>query len=261
MDNPFLATDAAVGNVVLDLDGVVFLGRDPIPGAGAALARLAASGWRVIFATNNATRTRDYVVDRISHTGYTPDPELVITSAIAASRLLSEADGPVYVVGEEGLRSTLRDAGVTITEDATDARCVVVALDRSFDYDRLAAASGAIRRGARYIATNSDVTFPTPDGQVPGAGSIVAAVTAAAGVEPTFAGKPHRPMIDAISAVLEPGETWMVGDRPETDLAIAHAAGWHSVLTLSGVTSDPARVPEEWSPDLVVDSLPDLIGQ
>lgn len=261
MDNPFLAPTAHGGNVVLDLDGVVFLGAEAIPGAGEALSTLRDRGWTVAFATNNATRSREYLVDRISRqTGFDPDPRRIVTSAISAAVMVRSDDHPVFVVGEEGLRSTLGEAGIPLTADAGSANCVVVALDRGFGYEALAAASSAIRRGARFIATNSDVTFPTPEGQVPGAGSIVAAVAAASGVEPEFAGKPYPPMVAAVSRVLGPGPTWMIGDRPETDLAFAATAGWRSVLTMTGVTDDPASIPAEWAPDLVVASLPDLVG-
>lgn len=259
MDNPFLAPAEQPGNVVLDLDGVVFLGPDAIPGAGSALARLADAGWRVLFATNNATRSVATITARIANqTGFPADPALVVTSAIAASELVTERDQPVLAVGEQGLLDTLTEADVRLTEDPGSAATVIVGLDRGFSYERLRNASSAIRAGARFIATNTDVTFPTPDGQVPGAGSIVAAVAAAAGVQPEVAGKPHAPMIRAVSERLGPGETWMVGDRPETDLAFARAAGWGSVLTLTGVTSDPSTVPAEWRPDLVTESLQTL---
>lgn len=262
MDNPFLASPEQPGNVVLDLDGVVFLGPDAIPGAGAALERLADGGWRVLFATNNATRSVATIAARITdQTGFRADPALVVTSAIAAGELVGAQDHPVLVVGEQGLLDTLTDAGARLTDDPDSARAVVVGLDRGFTYERLRDASSAIRSGARFIATNTDVTFPTADGQVPGAGSIVAAVAAAAGVEPEVAGKPHVPMIRAVSERLAPGETWMIGDRPETDLAFARAAGWRSVLTLTGVTSDPSTVPAQWRPDLVTESLETLVSR
>lgn len=262
MDNPFLAPNSVGGNVVLDLDGVVFLGSGPIEGVGPALRRLASDGWTVVFATNNGTRTRSHIVDRIgSQTGFRPVPEHVITSAVAATTMIAPSDQPVFVVGEDGLRETLRDADIAMTDAADACRTVLVALDRGFDYRTLSDASSAVRDGARFIATNGDLTFPTPDGQVPGAGSIVAAVAAASGRDPEFAGKPHRPMIEAVRRVLSPGDVWVIGDRPETDLALAVAAGWRSVLVLSGVTRDPADVPDRWRPDLIVESLPGLFDQ
>lgn len=248
--------------MVLDLDGVVFLGSTSIPGVGETLHRLREAGWRILFATNNGTRSRQDIETRIANqTGFVPDPALIVTSAMAAAAFVGSDGGPVFLVGEPGLRTTFDAAGVTLTDDARNAASVVVALDRAFDYAKLEVASTAIRNGARFVATNTDLTFPTPTGQVPGAGALVAAISAASGVDPVVAGKPHAPMVQAVRAALGPGETWMIGDRPETDLAFAKAGGWKSVLTLSGVTTDPATVPPEWAPDLVVDALPALLAQ
>jgi HAD superfamily hydrolase (TIGR01450 family) len=213
-----------------------------------------------MFATNNATRSVDTIAARISdQTGFEADPGSIVTSALAACELVHPTDQPVLAVGEQGLLDTLADHGITVTGAHDDARSVIVALDRAFTYDRLRDASTAIRDGARFIATNTDATFPTPSGQVPGAGSIVAAVAAASGVEPEVAGKPHAAMIDAVARRLRPGDTWMIGDRPETDLAFARAAGWRSALTLTGVVSDPEQVADEWRPDLVIESLAALV--
>jgi 4-nitrophenyl phosphatase len=246
---------------VLDIDGVVLLGDTGVPGAGDALGWMRHRGLRVVFATNAATRTRADIAARITRlTGYDAAPTDVVSSAIAAASMLTRGDHPVFVVGEPGLVETLESLDIRVTADAQAARTVIVALDRSFSYDTLAAASTAIRNGARFIATNEDLTFPTPQGQVPGAGSIVAAVAAAAGVTPVFAGKPNAPMVEAVRRVLGPGPTWMIGDRPETDLAFARAAGWSSILTLSGVTTDPDAVPAEWTPDVVVASIAELVA-
>jgi 4-nitrophenyl phosphatase len=260
MNNPFLATGVAPGNVVLDLDGVVFLGCEVIAGSAEALSALSQAGWRILFATNNGTRSIDDIAERIaSQTGFAPDPDLIITSGLAAAGMLSVGDQPVYVVGERGLHTIFAHAGIAVTSDPGEAAAVVVALDREFSYDRLADASVAVRGGARFVATNTDHTFPTPTGQVPGAGALVAAVSTAAGREPEVAGKPHMPMIEAVSKRLGPGETWMVGDRPETDIAFAATAGWRSVLALSGVTERAELVPPELQPDLVVESIADLV--
>jgi 4-nitrophenyl phosphatase len=261
MIDVFLATQRLPSNVVFDLDGVVFLGADTIAGSGEALATIAAGGVRVTFATNNATRTTDYIAARIeSGTGFTPDPGSIATSATAALAALDSDDDPLLVIGEAGLLETLTTAGRAITINAADASTVIVGLDREVTYEKLERASTAIRKGARFVATNTDVTFPTPDGPVPGAGTIVAAVAAASGREPEVMGKPHPAMIQHIAALLAEGDTWMVGDRPETDLALAKAAGWTAVLTLTGITTDSAAVPPEYEPDLVIDSIADLIG-
>ncbi len=259
MREAFLATDGRPGNVVFDLDGVVFLGAEVISGAGPTLEAIAATGTKVLFATNNATKTVAHIASRIeSMTGFAPAADAVVTSATALVAALGVADDPVLMVGEAGLAETLETAGRTITEDPNTALTVVIGLDRAITYDKLERASTAVRRGARFIATNTDVTFPTPDGPVPGAGSIVAAVAAASGSDPEVAGKPHQAMVRHISERLGPGDTWMVGDRPETDLALARAAGWTAVLALSGITGAAAEVPPHLTPDITVESIADL---
>jgi 4-nitrophenyl phosphatase len=258
MRDPFLATDQRPGNVVFDLDGVIFLGAEAISGAGAALAAIADSGTKIIFATNNATKTTDHVADRIAaETGFVPRPQTIATAATAAAEALGADDDPVLVVGESGLVETLVESGRTIAAEPTSARSVVVGLDRDITYDKLEQAATAIRRGARFIATNTDVTFPMPGGPVPGAGAIVAAIAAASESSPEVTGKPHQSMVQHISHLLGPGD-WMVGERPETDRARARAAGWKAVLTLTGITRSVDDVPRDLRPDLVIESIVDL---
>ncbi len=247
------------GNVVCDLDGVVYVGDRPIPGAGDALRAIAASGYRLVLATNNSTRTPEAVADRLeSLTGYRTDAASVVTSSIAAASMLSPADSPAFVVGEAGVVAALGDAGVEVTDDPLAARSVVVGLARHVDYPAIRDAATAVRRGARFVATNTDATFPTPDGLVPGAGSIVAAIATAAGADPEVAGKPHAAIRQAITERLGAGTTWAVGDRAETDLALAAEAGWRRVLVLSGVTASADAVPRELAPDLVLATLAEL---
>jgi len=254
---------SAPGNLVCDLDGVVYLAGTAVPGAGDALAAISRRGYRVVFATNASLRTVEEVASRISAlTGFHARPEQVVTSAVAASALLVPNDSPVLVVGEAGLSTTLRHAGHTVTSDPAGARAVVAGLDRGFDYDCLRAAMQAVRNGARFIGTNSDRSYPTPDGPWPGAGALVAAIEAAADHPAEFAGKPFPPMGAAITSMLGPGPTWVVGDRPETDLALARAHSWTGVLVLTGVVSDPKRVDPGLRPDHVLASiagLPDLL--
>ncbi|MCB2223035.1 MAG: HAD-IIA family hydrolase [Actinobacteria bacterium] len=247
------------GTVVLDVDGVLLLGGEPIAGSGEAMAELEAAGLRLVVATNNATRTPAYASERIARlTGYRLDPSRIVTSTMAIGRMLRPGDEPVYPMAEPGMAETLRDGGVAVTGDPAAAGTVAVGLDRSFDYDRVTAAARAIHRGARFIASNTDATFPTPQGPAPGAGAMVAAVATASGVTPDVAGKPHRPMIETVAPLLADGPVWMVGDRPETDMAFAVAAGWTSVLALSGVTARASDVPAGLEPALVIDRLADL---
>jgi HAD superfamily hydrolase (TIGR01450 family) len=245
--------------VVCDLDGVVYVGERAVPGAGRALADLERAGYRVVLATNNSTRNPLAVAERIhALTGFRSDPVGIVTSSIAAAALLGPGDSPALVVGEEGVAAALAEVGVDMTTDPESARSVVIGLARHVDYDLISAAARAVRRGARFVATNTDATFPTPRGPVPGAGAIVAAVAIAAGTSPEVAGKPHQPMRGAVRQRLGAGPTWVVGDRAETDLALAAAEGWGKVLVLSGITSPDDTIPPELSPDIVVPTLAEL---
>ncbi|MFH1330316.1 MAG: HAD-IIA family hydrolase [Actinomycetota bacterium] len=247
---------AAPGNVVCDLDGVVYLAETGIPGAGEALTALEGRGYRLIFATNAPMRTAAQVAEHIgAATGYPARAEQVINAAMAAAALLAPADGPVLVVGEGGLGPTLEQAGLELTDDPDRARTVVVGLDRKLTYDHLRAATRAVLGGARLVACNRDATYPTESGLWPGGGAIVAAIETATGRTAEVAGKPCPPMTSLIRRALGPGPTWVVGDRPETDLALGRDEGWATVLVLSGVVSDPRRVPDGLRPDLVLPSL------
>lgn len=240
------------GTVVCDLDGVVYLGSTAVPGAGDALRRLSEGGFEIFFATNNSAREPSYVRAKLRETvGFEVEESQIITSALVAASLIEA--GPVLVLGERGLESAVRGAGFELTEDPSLAATVVVGLDRQLSYDRVARAASAARRGARLIATNRDPTYPTEHGQDPGAGACVAAVETAAGVTGITAGKPSQAMRDMIERRHPAGPIWMIGDRPETDLALASGPRWRSVLVLSGVTASPEGV--EPVPDLVAVDL------
>lgn len=250
------------GNVVYDLDGVLFLDEEPIEGAATALNQLEERGYRTLFVTNNATRSRVEQAEKITDvTGYAAAPDQVFTSAMAGAALVAGEDRAAFVVGEPGLVATLRDAAIEVTDDWTEAGLVVVGLDRSLTYERLKSAVLAVRAGARLIATNLDPTYPTPEGQWPGGGAIAAAIAVAGEVEPEVAGKPHAPMRDLVRSHLGPGPTWVVGDRPDTDLAMGKLEGWTTVLVLTGIVGDASEVPAEFTPDLVLNSVAELPGR
>jgi len=230
-----------------------------VPGAGEALTKLEQAGYRVMFVTNNSTRSGEAVAAKIvSLTGYPARADQVIGSAGAAVTLLRPDSGPVLVVGGDGIREAMAIAGVPETNDPRSATSVIVGLDPKISYERLRDAVVAIRLGAHFIATNTDATYPTPDGPWPGAGSIVAAIRVASGVEPEVAGKPHIAIRSLIRSGLAPGPVWVVGDRPETDLAMAKAEGWTAVLVLTGIIEHPDQVPDEYHPDMVLRSITDL---
>lgn len=224
--------------VLLDCDGVVWLADEPVPGAAGAVARLQSAGERVVFLTNNSAPRRSEYVAKLGRMGITAAETDVITSAMAAAALVEEGER-VLLLGGPGLREELVARKAQLLEpgegDPASVSAVVVGMDLSFSFARLAAATTALRAGARLVATNDDATFPTGYGLLPGAGSIVAAVSTAGGVAPVVAGKPHEPVARLVAELV--GEvSVMVGDRPSTDGAFAERLGVPFALVLTGVT-------------------------
>jgi phosphoglycolate/pyridoxal phosphate phosphatase family enzyme len=239
--------------VIFDLDGVIYRGRQPVPGAPELIASLRAEGLLIRFATNNSMATRAAYVARLAEMGMPSGIGEIVTSTSATIDYLRAhlpAVHRVMAVGATGMVEELRAAGfdavaaadaVSPTYDggpldiAYDA--VVAGLDPSFDFRRLAAATTAVRAGARFIATNADLRYPTPTGFLPGAGSIVAALRAAAGTSPLVIGKPEPGIFTAIleAAGVRPDEAVAVGDNPDADMVAAHRAGIRSILVLTGV--------------------------
>jgi HAD superfamily hydrolase (TIGR01450 family) len=222
--------DAAHGCVV-DLDGVVWLAGEALPGARAGIALLRERGVPVLFATNNAAPTIGELRDRLRAIGIQAAEAELATAAQAAALLLGPG-ARAYVVGEAGLREALERGGVTLTEDD---RCdaVVVGLTRAFDYEACDRAAARLRTGARFVAANTDPTLPTPGGLRPGAGAIVAAIATASGRAPEVAGKPHDAMQRLVTSRVRVGA--VVGDRASTDGALAAALGVPFALVASSV--------------------------
>jgi len=244
---------------VFDLDGVVYLGGVEIPGAGATLAGLRDDGHQILFATNNSSRSVSTVLDSIAErTGFLPDPGSVITSGMAAANLIAGGDERCIVLGSAELEDTLVEAGITITANPSEATVLVVGLDRRLSYERLTAAVLAVNHGARFVATNSDPTFPMLDGRYPGGGAIVAAGERATGMTPTICGKPFEPMRVLVERKIVNDDVWMIGDRADTDLALAATAGWGKILVLTGVTGADDVLPADLVPDHVIESIADL---
>jgi HAD superfamily hydrolase (TIGR01450 family) len=233
---------------ILDVDGVLVRGHEPIPGAAEALAQLRSQG-RIVLLTNNSTRSRDDVADRLKALGMPVDPAMIVTSASIVATWLCDHDGPsrVAVLGERGLEEELTAAGHERVPLGNAADWVIVGMDREVTYARLAGAAESLRRGARLAATNSDATYPTPEGPVPGAGAMVGALRGV-GYEPMITvGKPNGIAYETALSVLglRSEEAIVIGDRMETDIAGADAAGLDSLLVLTGVSreSDAARDP------------------
>lgn len=246
-------------DLVFDLDGVVWVGDQAVGDSGAVLGAAVAAGINVLFVTNNASRTRGDLAARLREiTGFAADEAEVINSAMAGASLLGPDDRSCFVVAGPGVNEALDDVGVAATDDWEGADAVIAGFSRTVDYPLLRDATLAIRSGARFIATNTDATFPAPNGQWPGAGATIAFLVEATGVQPVVGGKPHRPIMELVRRRLRGDRVVVVGDRPETDLALAKMGGWTSVLALSGVTDTVESVAEPYRPDLVVETIAEL---
>ena len=251
--------------LVCDMDGVLYRGDTPIEGSAAAVDEMRGRGTRLVFCTNNSQSTVDQYVDKLARMGIRASPQEIVTSATVTAEVLSKRrlDGArAIVVGGDGIRTELASIGIEIDDepDSTAAGLVVVGWDPRFDYAAMRRAAAAVMSGAEFVATNDDAAFPAPDGLWPGAGAILASIETASGRRAEVMGKPHDPMMETVAARLDGAqEVAMVGDRPETDLAGGASRGWTTVLVLSGVTGrdEAARVTP--APDLVVDSLYELL--
>jgi HAD superfamily hydrolase (TIGR01450 family) len=242
---------------VLDLDGVVWLAEEAIPGAAEAVAKLREAGQRPLFLTNNSSQKVATLVEKLERLGVPVEPEDIVTSAQAAATLVEEGE-TVLVCADDGVTEAVEARGAKAVEDGP-ADAVIVGFHKHFDYGRLTAAFRAVQGGARLIGTNDDPTYPTPDGPIPGGGSLLAAVTTAAGVEATVAGKPHQPMADAVHERLDGASIeLLVGDRPSTDGLMAQRLEVPFVLVFGGVTSAD-DLPVEPEPDMVADDLAALV--
>jgi HAD superfamily hydrolase (TIGR01450 family) len=219
---------------VLDLDGVVWLAGTAIPGAAEAVRRLHDAGDTVAFVTNNSGPTLADHVAKLDRVGIAVDAGELLTSSQAAASLL-EAGSRAAVVGGPGVTEALETRGVIVVPAADHPAAIVVGRSLRLDFDELTAATKAIRAGARFIATNTDATFPTPQGLEPGAGALVAYLEVASGTKAEVAGKPHQAAADLLRDRFgTPG--LVVGDRPDTDGAFAQSLGAPFALVLSGVT-------------------------
>lgn len=252
---------------ILDLDGVVWLGAEPVPGSVDAVRRLRAAGERVVFLTNNSSAPIGDYLAKLVGLGIPAEADDLLTSAQAAARLLEPGTTALVCAGP-GVDEALRARGVATVRDGS-ADAVVVGWHTDFDYARLTAAFRAVHAGARLIGTNDDPTYPTPDGLLPGGGSILAAVATAAGTVAEIAGKPNAPMAALVRErlaldVTEPfggmPNSVLVGDRMSTDGLMANRLHVPFALVLTGVTT-AADLPVTPAPAFVADDLSTLVRQ
>lgn len=247
-----------IENLIIDMDGVLYRGDEAIPGAKEFFAFLRERPLCFILATNNSTRTAQQYVDKLARMGVEVALSEILTSSQATAmylETLAPAGTKVYVVGEEGLETAVREKGYIISGDR--AEFVVVGMDRQLTYEKLKVATLLIRGGARFIGSNPDKTLPTEEGFIPGAGSMLAALKASTGVAPTIIGKPERTIFELAMAKLGSSQedTAIVGDRLDTDILGGCNAGLTTILVLSGAATrqdvDSAAV----KPDLVFEDI------
>ena len=268
--------------LLVDLDGVVYRGADPVPGVAAVLADRASRGDDIVYVTNNSMHYRGDYVTRLAGMGAPVSADTVVSSSRATAAYLREHDPGirrVLAIGASGLDRELREAGYDVVMAGAAATrmsqegidgvaaagnpdAVVVGLDPTLTYLRLAAAADCVRAGAHFIATNRDPVYPTERGLRPGAGSIVAAVEATTGVVPVSIGKPAPFLLEAAAHAVgrEPQEAVMIGDMLSIDVAAARGVGARSVLMLTGVTTwdQLDAAPPSDRPTEVADDAADL---
>jgi HAD superfamily hydrolase (TIGR01450 family) len=252
--------------LLLDLDGVVYIGGNPIPGAPEALQKAQQAGARLAYVTNNASRTPAAVAALLDSMEVPAAPGDVVTSAQAAARLLADKLPPrskVLVIGGVALSLAVRERGLIPVLTAADSPAAVVqGYAAGIDYSRLAEGGVAVRAGALFVATNADSTIPGARGTQPGNGSLLQVIEYATGVAPIVAGKPEPPLHH--ESVIRTGakHPLVIGDRLDTDIEAAHNAGCDSLLVLTGV-DNPHTVtlaPERRRPTYIAETLEALLA-
>jgi HAD superfamily hydrolase (TIGR01450 family) len=272
---------------LIDLDGVVWIGREPVPGAPGALAALLEAGKRVVFVTNNPAKFPAAYAERLAGFGVEVEESQIVTAGMVAARLAREAAGPdgsAFVVSRTTLKEMIAATGLTVLEGEAgrDADVVVVSGHRDFDFQALLTAKRALDSGAALIGTSRDPTMPMPGGEWPGTGAILAAVETASGKTAAIAGKPEGHLFEIALDALERGSLGtkdvtkeprerqaspaagerrvaMIGDRVSSDIEGGRRAGLATILVLSGTTTRAEAETAEPRPDHVVDDLAALL--
>jgi 4-nitrophenyl phosphatase len=255
----------AYDGLIIDLDGVVWRGRIPIPGAAEAISTLRQHGIRLVFMTNEPGSSRLGLTARLTAMGIAATSADVLTSAAATARTIAGLDSlpdrRTFVIGPHALVEEIRAAGLEVVtgEQARAAPVVVVGAHQGFDYQELRTATLALRNGARLFATGRDAVFPSADAPWPGTGAVLAAVETAGGVSAEVIGKPEAVMFELAQEALAGCERLaVVGDNLSSDIAGAKSAGLHAILVPTGASTradlDEAKV----DPDLVLASIADL---
>ncbi len=250
---------------LVDLDGVVWEGRELIPGAAEALRELHERSKEVVFVTNNSVRHPDAYAARLREAGVSVEDGHVVTAGVSTAQLAVERVGPgktAFVIGAPGFKQLVGDAGLTVLgeEAGPGADAVIVSGHREFDYAELLTATRALQNGAALFATSRDPTLPMPGGAWPGTGATLAAVETASGRRAEIGGKPERRLFDAGRELIgDAARVAMVGDRIASDVEGGRRAGLETILVLSGASSRADAEAAEPAPDHVIDDLAALL--
>jgi len=246
---------------VLDMDGVLWRADQPLCDLPQLFANFQTNKIKVVLASNNATVNEEQFLKKLRLMGVELEPWQIISSAMAMVYLLKQnfpSGGPVYILGSPSLKAYLKESGYCHSE--TKPLAVIVGMDKEITYQKIDRASKLVRSGIPFYGTNPDLTYPTPDGLTPGAGTCIAAVEAAANIKATIAGKPNPYLFEVALQRLGTSreKTLVVGDRLETDILGGYRAGCKTLLVLSGVTQKKDL--ETWTPkpDLVLNNIMEL---
>lgn len=248
--------------LILDMDGVLWRESEPIGNLAIIFEKIESSGLDYMLATNNATRTAQQYVQKLAGFGAQVPIEKIVNSSIAVSHLLQKrfpAGGPVYIVGETGLTEALQQAGFYQSE--TDCLAVIASMDRCISFEKLKRATLLVRANVPFYATNTDRTYPTPAGLIPGAGALIGALEIATDVKPIVAGKPSPTLYEFALERLKttPAETLVVGDRLETDILGAQVVGCPTALVLSGIATRAEAEAYQPAVDIIIKDLDSLL--
>ena len=251
-----------IRNLLIDMDGVLYRGLMPLPGACDLMDFVERRGVRYLMVTNNSSLTQARFSERLLRMRMAVPERLIMTSAVATAEYLSRQASPgtrVNVIGENGLIEALRRRGFVLA--GRDADYVVAGWDKGFSWEKLKTACLAIRDGATFIGTNPDKTYPTERDIIPGAGSMQAAVVASTDVEPLIVGKPETIIIEQCLEVLgaKASETAILGDRLDTDILGGQNAGISTLMVLTGISTEEEALSGDVPPDLIIRDLPELI--
>jgi len=250
--------------IISDLDGTIYRGEKAIPGAPEVIRRVREKGIKVVFISNKPLERREAYAEKLTQLGIPTRPEEVVNSSLVMARYLArEMPGAVvFVIGEQPLLEELAAAGMRFSENPSEIEAVIASFDRTFDYRKLNIAFQALKRGARFLATNADASCPVEGGEIPDAGAVIGALKGCTGRDVELVvGKPSTLMVQTALEMLglPPEQCLIVGDRLETDILMGKQAGLVTALVLTGVTDAQTLAKSPIKPDYILGSIHDLV--